>query len=176
MKPLVLTFAIAGILTAACNRQQAATVPAASPTITPSARTAAGASASNPQEIYEARRANFKEIGGSFQAINRELKSDAPDLARIRTEAAALAARAEQLPTWFPIGSGPDVVAATRAKQEIWTDSAGFRRAHETLLERARRLSQEAEGGDLAAIQAAGQALGGACGGCHQAFRGPERK
>lgn len=127
------------------------------------------------EQAYQIRHERYEEMGDSLKAINRELKSDAPDVARVQREAATLASLAEQIPTWFPVGSGPDVHARSRAKAEIWSDPDGFRQAHAAYLEQAQRFKQVADSGDVNAMRAAGQTLGKACGNCHERYRGPER-
>jgi len=62
---------------------------------------------------------------------------------------------------------------ATRAKPEIWTDSAGFTAALSTAATSAAAILTAAKAGDMAAYTAAVGAMGGACGGCHNTYRGP---
>ena len=45
------------------------------------------AAAPNIVAAIKARQANYKEIGGSFKAINDELKSDSPDMNSVRMAA-----------------------------------------------------------------------------------------
>lgn len=124
---------------------------------------------------YEIRHERYEEMGDSMKAITRELKGSAPDVARIQREAGTLATLASQVSTWFPLGSGPDTNAKTRAKTEIWSNPDGFRRAHEMYLAQAQSFKRVADGGDIEQIRAAAQELGKSCSSCHENFRGPER-
>lgn len=71
--------------------------------------------------------------------------------------------------------AGTDNMAAehTRALPAIWDDAAGFATRY-AALQAATEAMMNAAGTDLAALQGAMGALGGACGGCHQNFRQPE--
>jgi cytochrome c556 len=96
-------------------------------------------------------------------------------VARIQREAATLATLAEQIPNWFPAGSGPDVHAKSEAKAEIWSDPQGFAEAHKGYLQQAQSFKRVADGGDVEQIRAAAQALGKSCGQCHDKYRAKER-
>lgn len=183
MKPVLLTAAIAALVTvAACNQAQDGGSNSSGESQNqavpdPATGNAAGqaTAAMSPQQAYEVRHERFEEMGDSLKAINRELKGSAPDVPRIQREAATLASLAGQIPGWFPAGSGPDVNLKSRAKAEIWSDPEGFRRAHETYLQQAQNFNRTAQGGDINAIRQAAQELGKSCGNCHDDFRGPER-
>src|SRR5436305_1173064 len=69
-----------------------------------------------------ARHNNFKQQGAAFKAINDELKKDSPDVPAISASATKLSTLANQLPSWFPKGSGPESATKTDAKAEVWTD------------------------------------------------------
>lgn len=182
MKPIVVSLTVAALIAAAaCNRaeetgsrnsasQDSAVSDAATGNVT-----AAPAGQMTAAQAYDLRHERYEEMGDSLKAINRELKGGAPDLGRVRREAAALATLADQIPTWFPAGSGPDVNLKSRAKAEIWSDPEGFRRAHGAYLEQAQRFRQVAEEADVAAIRQAAGELGRSCGTCHNGYRGPER-
>jgi cytochrome c556 len=62
----------------------------------------------------------------------------------------------------------------TRARPEIWSDHAGFRRAGAGLLVAARTFDAAARRGDMAAIRAAVPQLAHACSNCHDDYRAPE--
>lgn len=177
MKPVLLTTAIAAwVAVAACGGREDTTI--ANGAVPDAATGNAVATPAGPvtaEQAYDIRHERYEEMGDSLKAINRELKGDAPDLATVRREAAALATLADQIPNWFPAGSGPDIHAKSRAKTEIWSDPEGFRRAHAAYLEQAQAFRPIAEGGDVAQIRAAAQSLGKSCGNCHDSYRGPER-
>jgi len=184
MKPLLIAATLSALVAvAACNSAENESTASGNGGV-PDAATgnaATGNMVANPSEAvtaeaaYEIRHERYEEMGDSLKAINRELKGDAPDVARIQREAATLASLAEQIPSWFPAGSGPDVHAKSRAKAEIWSDAQGFAEAHRSFLQQAQSFKRVADGGDINQIRAAVQPLGKSCGNCHERFRGPER-
>lgn len=122
------------------------------------------------------RQENFKQQGAAFKAIRDELKKDAPNMALIATSAVKLKSSADALPTWFPKGSGPESKYETDAKPEIWSDPVKFAAAVKRLQVETTKFQPIAAGGDLGAIKAQAQAVGGACKNCHDSFRVPEEK
>jgi cytochrome c556 len=170
MKPVLLTASIVTIIaTAACGgREESAASDA------PSSNGAASAPVT-VENAYDVRHERFEGMGDSLKAINRELKGDAPDVARIRQEAASLVSAGERLPSWFPAGSGPDVHTRSRAKAEIWSDGAGFRRVHANFLQQAQAFERLAEAGNVEQMRGTSGALGKSCGNCHDSYRGPEK-
>lgn len=123
-----------------------------------------------------ARHQNFKQLGGAFKAIADELKKDAPDKAAIGANAKKMNALAAQEASWFPKGTGPEAGVKTGAKPEIWSDPKGFAAAVQKLEGETAKLQQVSASGDVAAIKAQVQATGGACKGCHDKFRVPEKR
>ena len=122
------------------------------------------------------RQENFKQQGAVFKAIRDELKKDAPSMALISTSAVKLKNSADALPTWFPKGSGPESKYATDAKPEVWTDPVKFASAVKRLQVEATKFQTIAASGDIGAMRAQSQAVGGTCKGCHDSFRVPEEK
>ena len=177
MKPVLLTASIAALIAvAACNQtEQASTNQPVPDNATGNAVASAAPGSVAPQQAYDIRHERYEEMGDSLKAINRELKGGSPDVPRIQREAATLAGLAEQIPSWFPAGSGPDVHTKSRAKAEVWSDPQGFSQAHARYLEQAQRFNQVAQGGDVNAIRTAAQDLGKSCSNCHDRYRGPER-
>ena len=119
---------------------------------------------------------NFKQQGAAFKAINDELKKDNPDNALLATNAAKLKGLVNNLPSWFPKGSGPESHLKTDAKPEIWSDAAGFQAAASRLQVEVSKLNQLAVAGDWTAFKGQTRAVGGACKGCHDKYRVPEKK
>ncbi len=170
MKPALLAASLAAIIAvAACSgREESATSDAPS----------GNGVASGPltvENAYDVRHERFEGMGDSLKAINRELKGSAPDVARIKQEAGSLVSSGEQLPSWFPAGSGPDVHARSRAKAEIWSDAEGFSRVHANFLQQAQAFQRLADAGDVEQLRSAAPALGKSCGNCHESYRGPEK-
>jgi cytochrome c556 len=121
-----------------------------------------------------ARKANYKEIGGAFKTINDEVKSGAPDMNSVRPLARDLAGRAALQLRNFPRGSGPESGLKTRAKPEIWSDNATFVKLQNDMVSAANALNAAAAKGDVAGLTAARTTLGGICKSCHDRFRTPE--
>lgn len=70
----------------------------------------------------------------------------------------------------FAAGTDNATVQGTRALPAIWSDMAGFE-GRIAALRSATEAMMNAAGTDLASLQGAMGALGGACGGCHQTYR-----
>ena len=128
----------------------------------------------DPVKAYETRHAHFHALYGALTSIMDGLKVEKPDNAAIAVKAQTIEGLAHEIPTWFPAGTGLEGGSKTRAKAEIWTDSAGFAAAAKNLETQSADLKTLAKTGDLAAVQAQAKAVGGACGACHTKFRGPE--
>jgi cytochrome c556 len=126
----------------------------------------------NAAEAIGARQENFKAIGRANKAIQDELKRPRPSVDVIRTNAAALERASQQIPRFFPAGSGPEAGVKTEALPTIWSNPKGFAQAAERNLAAARALSAAAGSGDMARIRSTAGALGPTCKGCHDEFRG----
>jgi cytochrome c556 len=122
-----------------------------------------------------ARHGNFKQLGGAFKAIFDETKKSAPDKALIVANAQKMNTLAGQLASWFPKGSGAESGVKTDAKAEVWSDPQGFAAAVAKLQAATGKLQQVAVAGDLDAIKTQAQAAGGACKGCHEKYRVPDK-
>ena len=125
--------------------------------------------------VAKTRDANFHQLGAAFKKLNDQLKADKPDTAVIAAQAKTMHDLAKKLPSWFPKGTGMQAAAKTRAKDEIWSDPAGFAKVAKALEVETGKLEVIAKGGDVEAIKAQVKATGGACGGCHTKFRGPDK-
>lgn len=176
MKSLLLAFGTLSLIAvAACTSGDEVASNGAVPDAATGNQVAAPSGTITAETAYDIRHERYEEMGDAMKAINRELKGGAPDVARIQREAATLASLADQIPSWFPVGSGPDVHARSRAKAEIWSNEEGFRRAHAGYLQQAQSFNRVAQDGDIEQIRAAAQSLGRSCSNCHDNFRGPER-
>jgi cytochrome c556 len=120
--------------------------------------------------LMKERHDNYEKIGGAMKSISRELKAEAPDLARVRAGAATIADLAPKVPGWFPAGTGPDV-GKTEARAEIWQKPEDFAAKAQSFREAAIAFSQAAQGSDLEAVRSAHANLGKSCKGCHDLYR-----
>lgn len=136
---------------------------------------AAGASGPNPsaspQAVIETRQQGFKKMGAAMKAISEQLKTDAPDTAKIAAAAQVIDAGAQQVPRWFPAGSGADAGMDTDALPHIWKDAAKFETIANRLIAESKHLTAVASGGDLAAVKTQAKAVGDTCSACHRSFR-----
>ena len=136
--------------------------------------TATATWAATPAETVAARQNNFKQIGRAQKAISDELKKPSPDIAVIRTSTQVLTGLAPQINRWFPRGSGVESGAKTGALPAIWQQTAQFNNHAAQLTTAVRGLQRAAASGDADQIKAAFPAVGGACKGCHDTFKGPK--
>ncbi|MDB5476805.1 MAG: cytochrome [Phenylobacterium sp.] len=119
---------------------------------------------------------NFKAQGAAFKGLLDEIKKETPDKVVIATNAAKLKASSLVLQSWFVKGSGPDAGVKTEAKAEAFTDAAGFAAAADKFKTEAAKLDALAQAGDIDGVKGQVRAVGGACKGCHDKYRAPEKK
>ncbi len=95
------------------------------------------------------------------------------DAAKAKTAADALLASAglDQSMLWPP-GSGNSANPASTASDAIWAEGSDIGDKAGAFTKAAEAMAAAA-GTDLASLQGAMEGLGGACGGCHKAFRVP---
>jgi cytochrome c556 len=120
--------------------------------------------------LMKQRHKDYEKIGAAMKVVGRELKSESPNLAVVRTEAATIAELASQVPSWFPTGTGPDV-GKTEARAEIWQKPEDFAAKVQTFRAAAEAFNADAKGTDLGAIRSAHSELGKSCKGCHDLYR-----
>jgi cytochrome c556 len=128
--------------------------------------------AATPAETVATRQNNFKQIGRAQKAISDELKKPSPDVAVIRASTQALAGLAPNVNRWFPRGSGAESGAKTGALPAIWQQTPRFNNNAAQLTNAVRGLQRAAASGNVDQIKAAFPAVGGACKGCHDTFKG----
>ncbi len=150
-------------------------------TVMPSAETHnAAAAASEPLAkdqalaLMKERHEHMEALGDATKAINRQLKSSAPDLAVIRQSAAKIESLAPDLHSWFPEGTGPDV-GKTRAKAELWQKPEDFAAKAQDFRSASAAFDAAAKSGDLSEINASFAAMGKSCKACHDLYRAPEK-
>jgi cytochrome c556 len=136
--------------------------------------TATAAWAATPAENVAARQNNFKQIGHAQKAISDELKKPSPDVAVLRSSTQVLAGLAPNVHRWFPRGTGVESGAKTGALPIIWQQNAQFNGRANQLVNATRGLQRAAASGNVDQIKAAFPAVGGACKGCHDTFKGPK--
>jgi cytochrome c556 len=120
------------------------------------------------QDIIVTRQAGFDLQNGSFAAIRAALTVKV-DIKPYADTASGIVSWAKQIPLVFPKGSetGHD----TKAKPEIWSDSAGFAKDAEDLATAAQKLTDLIKAGDSAGATDQVKVVGNACGACHRTYR-----
>jgi cytochrome c556 len=121
--------------------------------------------------IIESRQAGLKKMGAAMKAIVGQLKSGAPDSAKMAAAAQAISAGAQQQHNWFPAGSGPESGLETDALPYIWQNRAKFDSIISQLMTESKNLTTVISGNDPAAIGAQVKTVGNVCGDCHHSFR-----
>jgi cytochrome c556 len=115
----------------------------------------------------------MKSNGAAMKAINEALEKGAA-AADIAPHAAKINDTAMKVATLFPAGSnqpqGKDP-GHTMAKPEIWQNPDDFAAKVKAFQEEAAMFNTAVAGGDMGVIKAEFEKLGGACGGCHKAYR-----
>lgn len=177
-----LLFAAASLALLAACREQAAgdrigdSANNAAPVEIANAAAAVGPPLGTPVAGDEAKRLMHKrhegmeDIGDAMKLVSRELKSEAPDLAKVRDGAGTIARLAPQVTGWFPPGTGPDA-GKTDAKPEIWNKPEDFAAKRDAFQKAAQAFDATAKGGDLALIRVAQGELGKSCKACHDLYR-----
>jgi cytochrome c556 len=130
------------------------------------------ASAQTPAQIVEDRQdAMDKMWPDYYRDIARTVRSGTPDLTLVATKAAQAIDHVKKVEQLFPLGTGRDVVPATRAKPEVWTERADFDAALKALADATKAIGEDAKSGDAEKVKADWTDLAKACGACHG---GPE--
>jgi len=119
------------------------------------------------QIVKERQDAMEKNWTDYFKDIATTIRSGSPDLPLIATRAAGASEHLKKLAQLFPPGTGRDVVSATRAKPEIWTQRADFEAALTALMDATKQIGEDAKSGDVDKVKADWTSLAKACGGCH---------
>jgi cytochrome c556 len=122
-----------------------------------------------PEDAVKYRQSALALIGNHAARINAQLKSGNPNLPAIQSSA-ALMETLSRLP-FEAFTPGSDMVANTKAKPEIWKDTARFKELAEKMQAGVSKLAATAKGGDVKAIQTQFGAVGQSCKNCHDDYR-----
>lgn len=122
----------------------------------------------SPAELVEARKMNFRQSGGAMRQMRGQLQNG--DFQAIAAAGEAMAAWAENMPSYFPEGTGPDT-QKTNAKPSIWQEFDKFTSLAQDNQRAALALVTAAKSGEASDVMAKMQALGKSCGACHSNFK-----
>ena len=134
----------------------------------------AGLARAQDDKGFVSYRHNLMEgIGHDVGAIGDILKNGLPQQKNIATHARSVADHSRLIAAAFEKKA---LGAPNDAKEDIWTDWAGFEKAVASFQAEADAFALTAQGGDMAKIGAGMQSLGKACGSCHETFRKPKEE
>jgi cytochrome c556 len=125
-----------------------------------------GGAAYAQADAITARQAFMKSLPAKTQAVR------GADPAAAKQAAIDINNGFKALASQFPPGSDSSA-GKTRAKAEIWSDSAGFKAAADRAVAASGQLVSAINSGDPAQVTTAAGALTQTCAGCHGAYRGP---
>lgn len=121
-------------------------------------------------KVMHERHEGMESIGKANRDLRRELTSDAPNMATVKTASSQVANLAGKSSHWFPAGTGPEL-GKTGAKPEIWAQPADFNAKLKDFQGAAKALQAAANKGDAAASKGAYASLGKTCNACHTTYR-----
>ncbi|MEY3923661.1 MAG: hypothetical protein RI915_1308 [Pseudomonadota bacterium] len=129
----------------------------------------AAAQFAKPEDAIKYRKASFTVMAAHFGRVGAMASGRAPYDAKAAAENADIAAAMAKLP-WAAFTAGSDK-GDTRAKPEIWKDSAKFKEASDKMQAEMVKLSAAAKAGNVDALKTAFGPAAATCKGCHDNFR-----
>ena len=129
----------------------------------------AAAQFAKPEDAIKYRKAAFTVMGNHFARVGAMASGRAPYDAKAAVENADIAAAMSKIP-WAAFTEGSDK-GETRAKPEIWKDSAKFKEAADKMQSELTKLDVAAKAGNLDALKTAFGPAAATCKGCHDNFR-----
>ena len=123
-----------------------------------------------PEQFVKHRQSAFALMGWYFGPMAGVAKGEKPFNKDEMTKASALVATMAKLPFGsFPAGT--ETVGNTRARPEVWTDTAKFQDLGTKLVNETDKLAALAAAGDEAGFKKQFGAVGGTCKACHDDFQ-----
>ncbi len=129
----------------------------------------ASAQFAKPEDAIKYRKASFTVMGAHFGRLGAMAQGRVPFDAKVAADNADVVAHVAKLP-WAAFGEGTDS-GETKAKPEIWKQSAKFKEAADKLQAESTKLVAAAQAGKEDAFKAAFTATAGTCKSCHDDFR-----
>ena len=130
----------------------------------------ASAQFAKPEDAIKYRQSALSVLGTHFGRVGAMANGRVPFDAKAAAENADIVAEMAKLP-WAAFGAGTDKGGNTRAKPEIWTDTAKFKESSDKLVAESTKLAAAAKTGNLDSLKTAFTATAGTCKTCHDAFR-----
>ena len=131
--------------------------------------TVSAQSFAKPEDAIKYRKASFVVTAAHFGRIGAMAQGKAPFDAKVASESADIVATMSKLP-WAGFAEGTDV-GETKAKPEVWKQSAKFKEAADKFQQEAAKLAIAAKAGKEADVKTAFTATAGTCKACHDDFR-----
>lgn len=110
-------------------------------------------------------------MGAAMKALSEQLKTDAPDPAKLVATSQAIATNASQVPNWFPAGTDTGSGLDTDALPNIWKDRGKFDSLATQLVSETKTLAASATAGDQATVRSQTTTVQSVCKTCHSSFR-----
>lgn len=129
----------------------------------------AAAQFAKPEDAIKYRKASFTVMAAHFGRVGAMASGRAPYDAKVAADNADIAAAMSKLP-WAAFTEGSDK-GDTRAKPEIWKDSAKYKEAADKMQAEMVKLSAAAKAGNVDALKTAFGPAAATCKGCHDNFR-----
>jgi cytochrome c556 len=129
----------------------------------------ASAQFAKPEDAIKYRQSALFVMSQHFGRVGAMANGRVPFDAKVAAENAEVVAEMAKLP-WAAFGPGTDK-GNTKAKPEIWTDSAKFKEHSDKLVADTAKLAAAAKTGNLDNLKTAFGATAGSCKACHDAFR-----
>ena len=129
----------------------------------------ASAQFAKPEDALKYRKASLTVMGTHFARMGAMVQGKVPFDAKSAADNAEIVANMAKLP-WAAFGEGTDA-GDTKAKPEIWKQSAKFKEAAEKLQVESVKLAAAAKTGKEDAFKAAFSATAGTCKSCHDDFK-----
>jgi len=122
-----------------------------------------------PEDAIKYRKASFTVMSAHFVRLSAMANDRVPYDAKAAAENAEVVSALAKLP-WTAFGDGTDK-GETRAKPEIWKESAKFKEASDKMVAEMGKLNTAAKAGNLDALKAAFGPAAASCKACHDNFR-----
>jgi cytochrome c556 len=130
----------------------------------------AAAQFQKPEDAIKYRQSAMFVMANHFGRVAAMAQGKAPFDAKAAADNAGIVLVMSKLP-WAGFGEGTDKGAPTRAKPEIWKDSAKVKDLATKMMDEAEKFDAAAKTGNLDTIKAAVGSLGKACKACHDDYR-----
>lgn len=129
----------------------------------------ASAQFAKPEDAIKYRKNALFVMQQNFARVGAMAAGKTPFDAKVAADSAAVAEYMSKLP-WVGFGEGTDK-GDTKAKPEIWTESAKFKEYGDKMQSEMVKLSAAAKTGNLENIKTAMGPAGESCKACHDAYR-----